>query len=156
MEDARSINIDFFETYIHLDDLCKETYGFSVSEYINTMTDTPLFDQALVSNWDKSYRTLRHLRHLRNELAHSQNAFERELCTKSDTSRLKSMCYKIKNGTDPLALLDEQRSQKPMFDVDEDRDYIRVHLKKILIGAAVLAGAVAVSAAAFFADHNKE
>ena len=140
MEEVRSINIDFFETYIHLDDLCRERLGFSASDYINRMTNTPPYEQVLVSNWEKNYKKFRHMRHLRNELAHGLNAFDAEMCTKSDISWLKSMCFRIERQTDPLTLLYIRRAQKPIFEKDEDKDYIKINWKKVIIASAAVAG----------------
>ncbi len=156
MEEARSINIDFFETYIHLDDLCRERHGVSASDYINRMTATPFYEQVTVPNWEKTYKKFRHMRHMRNELAHGQNAFDEELCTRGDISWLKSMCYKIENQTDPLTLLYLQKAEKPIFERDEDSDYIKINWKKILLGAATVAGIAITAIATAVIERDKD
>ena len=156
MDDTRSINMDFFETYIQLDDLCRERLGFSASDYINKMEKTPFYEQVTVPNWDKNYKKFRHMRHMRNELAHGHNAFDTALCTKGDVSWLKSMCFKIKNETDPLTLLQNQKKEKPIFEMDSDSDYIKVNWKKILLGAATVAGVAITAIATAFSEKERD
>ena len=150
MEEARSINIDFFETYIHLDDMCRERHGFSASDYINQMVQTPVCEQALVPNWERNYKKFRRMRHLRNELAHGHNAFDTELCTKSDISWLKSMCYKIENQSDPLTLLDVQKEyQKSKKKISNAKIY-----KRVAIGVTAIATLSAALITAII-EHDK-
>ena len=153
MDEARSINIDFFETYIHLDDLCRERLGFGISDYVNEMSTTPFYEQMLISGWERTYKKLRHMRHLRNELAHSQNAFDGELCTKGDTSYLKSICYKLENQNDPLTLLYMIKAEGASTPPDPDTRYVKINVKRVAVGAAISA---LIACAAIIAFHERK
>lgn len=156
MDDSRSINLDFFETYIQLDNLCRERLGFSASDYISKMEKTPFCEQITVSNWERNYKKFRHMRHMRNELAHGHNAFDTELCTKGDVSWLKSMCFRIKNKTDPLALLRLQNEENAMSKADSNKSYIKTNLKKILISAAALSCVAITAITTALAEHERK
>jgi len=62
---------DFFEAYKHLDKLCCEVLNCSngVSTYIEQMEASPS-GRRLVPAWDSDYSALKHIRWVRNQIAH--------------------------------------------------------------------------------------
>ena len=61
----------FFEAYKRLDRLCRDILNCQngVSEYIQQMDKTPQA-QYTVTNWEKDYKMLKHIRWVRNQIAH--------------------------------------------------------------------------------------
>ena len=57
-----------------------------------------------VDNWQKDYFNLKHYRHIRNKIAHENDATEEELCIGEDVLWINSFYQRILNQTDPLAL----------------------------------------------------
>lgn len=66
------LNIEFQEQYKRLDKLCKDMYSSDegVSTYIKIMDATPYSEQCTVYNWDTVFKQLKHIRWMRNQLAH--------------------------------------------------------------------------------------
>ncbi len=100
----RELNIEFQEQYKRLDKLCKEMYSSheGVSAYIQDMEQTPYNEQKAVYNWDIVYKQLKHLRWMRNQLAHEID-IDTDFCEQDDIDRIKQFYESIMNGTDPLA-----------------------------------------------------
>ncbi len=63
---------EFFEEYKRLDRLCGDMYACQngVSAYLAAMDDKALQGQSLVSCWRSDYRQLKHVRWVRNRIAH--------------------------------------------------------------------------------------
>lgn len=99
------LNVEFQERYKRLDALCRDLFSSKdgVTRYIQEMENTPYQYRKLILNWDSIYKQLKHLRHLRNQLAHEVGALTSELCTESDINRLTDFYNSILNTTDPLA-----------------------------------------------------
>lgn len=95
-------DIRFFDEYKQLDKLCREMYSSSdgVSEYLSRM-ERKNHGQYMVSSWNKDYKLLKHLKWIRNQIAHetSGNA------TEDDVAAVIDFHYRIMHQQDPLALL---------------------------------------------------
>lgn len=68
----------FFEQYKKLDNLCKDLLNNNqgVSAYIKEMEKIPIFERQLVKSWDSDYKMLKHIRWIRNNIAHSDYSSE--------------------------------------------------------------------------------
>lgn len=108
------LNIEFQEQYKRLDKLCKDIYSSSegVSTYIREMEKTPYNEQRAVYNWDTIYKQLKHLRWMRNQLAH-EIAIDSDFCTQSDIDWIKQFYSKILNCNDPLTLAYKSKQGSP-------------------------------------------
>lgn len=100
----RELNIRFQEQYKRLDKLCKDMYNSSegVTAYIKFMELMPPNDKRAVLNWDSSYKQLKRMRWMRNQLAH-EISIDTDFCKPSDIEWIKQFCDSILSGTDPLA-----------------------------------------------------
>lgn len=102
-----NLNYVFFEEFKHLDKLCGELYGdpHGVSKYINDMKNMPQNDCWNIPNWKTDLELLIRLRHIRNNLAHTEGAFHEEMCTQKDIDWVRDFHRRILNQSDPLAML---------------------------------------------------
>lgn len=99
------LNVKFQEQYKRLDSLCKDIFSSKdgVTQYIYEMENTPWDSRRFISNWDTIYKNLKHLRWVRNQLAHEIGTFEDDLCTANDIEWLSDFYTSILKTTDPLA-----------------------------------------------------
>ena len=90
------IDNDFFELYKDVENYCSEMFNkeHSISEYIKKLEENRKENTA-------EYKTLKHLRHVRNQIAHNTN--EQGFSTKKDLNDLKNFYISIKNRTDILS-----------------------------------------------------
>lgn len=102
----------FFEEYKMLDKLCKEIYSAQngVSEYISDMETQLNAGSEAIPDFEKDYKTLKHLRWVRNQIAHTPAADA--ICKKEDFAALKKFYGRILKGEDPLIKLKVQRTKK--------------------------------------------
>ena len=102
-----NLNLIFLEEYKQLDKLCGELYDGQpgVTSYINDMKNVDWNDVHEISNWKADLNDLKRLRHIRNHLAHTEGAFNENLCTSEDVNWVKDFRNRILRQTDPLALL---------------------------------------------------
>ena len=110
-----NINIVFLEEYKRLDSLLKdfsEGDEAGVTKYINQMDITPMDKQLLVESWYYDYKTLKHLRWVRNKLAHDEGSLDEELCTEDDINWLKGFYQRILNKDDPFSIIEEKSKPK--------------------------------------------
>lgn len=107
------INIRFQEEYLRLDSLCREFFSNKrgVSLYIEHMQNTPPKEQSLIDGWERDYKALRHMRHIRNKFAHELDSLDAHLCKESDIEWLRHFYDRIMNETDPLTQLSDLRNQ---------------------------------------------
>lgn len=104
------LNSEFFEEFKRLDNLCRGIYDgqsgkLGVTFYIEEMESEYRAGVRLVPGWDSDYRSLKRVRHLRNELAHSDNSFAYIECSRDDTDFVRDFRERILSLTDPLATL---------------------------------------------------
>lgn len=73
-----NIEILFFEEYKKLDNLCKDLFKSDrgVSQHIEEMECTPLSKSRLVESWQDDYKMLKHVRWIRNNIAHNDECSE--------------------------------------------------------------------------------
>ena len=110
-----NINIVFLEEYKRLDSLLKdfsEGDEAGVTKYINQMDITPMDKQLLVESWYYDYKTLKHLRWVRNKLAHDEGSLDEELCTEDDINWLKGFYQRILDKDDPFSIIEEKSKPK--------------------------------------------
>ena len=111
------LNYEFFEKFKDLDNLCKDIYGkaddnrLGVTLYIEEMDNNFSLGEFRVVGWKQYYKKLKHVRHTRNELAHSRNTFSTDICTEDDIEFLVSFRSEILSGTDPLARIKKSEAK---------------------------------------------
>ena len=108
------LNYILFEEFKHLDKLCGELYGEQqgVTHYIDDMREVPERDYRHIPNWKADLEQLVRFRHIRNYLAHTEGAFDKEACTEEDIEWSQDFCQRILKQSDPLALLYQYREAK--------------------------------------------
>lgn len=99
-----NIEIIFFEEYKKLDNLCKDLLGSNqgVTQYVNEMEQIPFEKSKLVESWQYDYKMLKHIRWIRNNIAHNN---ECSGCSKSDVKSVKDFYKKIINQKDPFSVI---------------------------------------------------
>ena len=73
----------FMRAYKRLDNLCRDMNGIGVAGYIEDM-NKKLNGSYAVSGWKEDYQTLKHYRHIRNQIAHETYADEENMCSAKD------------------------------------------------------------------------
>lgn len=101
------LNVQFQEKYKQLDVLCKDIFASKdgVSVYISEMELTNFQFRRYVYDWENIYKQLKHLRWIRNQLAHEVGAFNSDICTDFDIKWLTDFYNSVLNRTDPLAIV---------------------------------------------------
>jgi hypothetical protein len=102
----------FLEVYKNLDELCKHILSsdIGVSKYIEDM-EKEIQGSFYVTDWEKDYKKLKHIRWIRNQLVHDTNSFENNIVTTDDIEWLKEFQTRIIKCTDPFSLLNQMRNQ---------------------------------------------
>lgn len=120
-----NLNYDFFEEYKVLDKLCRELYGGQngVTQYIDDMKNVLKSDYLHISNWKEDLDQLIHLRHIRNNLAHTEGAFREEICTQRDIEWIQKFYRRILNQSDPMAMLHQYSKVKQKEVKSRTSDY---------------------------------
>ncbi len=105
MKDCINVNFKFLEEYKKLDKLCKDCYSSveGVSEYIRQMENEQCGLRRLPISWEDDYKTLKHVRWVRNQLSHEVGALQSDICTLSDLYFVTMFYEKIMKCEDPLA-----------------------------------------------------
>lgn len=93
----------FMQAYKRLDNLCRDMNGIGVTGYLQDMESAPE-GRFCVPGWNDDLRRLKHYRHLRNRIAHEDDADEEELCTAGDADWLEDFHERILERTDPLSV----------------------------------------------------
>ncbi len=93
----------FMQSYKRLDNLCRDMNGVGVTGYLQDMDSAPK-GRVRVPGWDDDRRQLKYYRHLRNRIAHENDACEEDLCSPADAAWLEDFCRRILERTDPLAM----------------------------------------------------
>ena len=108
----RDLNVEFLEQYKHLDKLCKDMYssGEGVSSYIKDMESASYNEKQCVYNWDAICKQLKHIKWMRNQLAHEID-IDTDFCNQNDIDWVKQFYESIFNGTDPLTLVHKAKQQ---------------------------------------------
>ena len=105
VSDLHIADNDFFEAYKRLDKLCSEMYSCQngVSEYITQMERLTYKGQYRVSSWNNDYKTLKHVRWVRNQIAHDSGTFQ--ISEPDDLDFVQDFRSRIFSGDDPMTLL---------------------------------------------------
>lgn len=100
-------NIIFQEEYKRLDSLCRDVFASrdGVSEYIRQMELVSYADRKYYADWETDYKQLKHLRWIRNQLAHEVGTLDGNFCTDTQIEWLKNFHQKILNVSDPLSVI---------------------------------------------------
>lgn len=93
----------FMQSYKRLDNLCRDMNGVGVTGYLEDM-DRKSGAGLQVTGWWDDYRQLKYYRHIRNQIAHENNATEEGLCSEDDSAWIEAFHHRILDRTDPLAL----------------------------------------------------
>lgn len=102
-DDMQNIDIEFFSEYKAVERMCKDMYGDDgVKAYIEEMENTYSREKMFIGNWDNKLRTLKHLKWLRNQIAHDNEGYE---VTEQDLADIKEFYNELLTQQDPLALL---------------------------------------------------
>ena len=96
------IQIDLLEEYKYVDSICRDMLGDEkgVPAYIEQMEATPMAVRCKIAGWNDDYRELKHIRWLRNQIAHSTGYVE---CTPSDVAWLKTFHNRLLTQHNPVA-----------------------------------------------------
>ena len=97
-----NIHIELLEEYKYVDAICRDMFGTKkgVSAYIEQLDETPMTVRYWITEWNDEYRQLKHIRWLRNQIAHSTGSVE---CTQSDLDWLKGFHNRLLTQQDLLA-----------------------------------------------------
>ena len=96
------IQIELLEEYKYVDSICRDMLSAEkgVTAYIEQMEATQPVVRYKIVCWDDDYRKLKHIRWLRNKIAHSTGNVE---CMPSDVAWLKAFHNRLLTQRDPLA-----------------------------------------------------
>lgn len=102
---VQKLDNDFFEAYKRLDRLCSDIYGCrnGVSRYIDDLEHVSCRDRLAVPMVDASYKSLKHLRGVRNQIAHDPGQLQ--ICEESDIRQIDEFYNCLMTGNDPLTVL---------------------------------------------------
>lgn len=105
----QALDNEFFEAYKRLDRLCSDIYGCrnGVSQYIEDMERASYRGRFADSSWEQAYKTLKHLRWVRNQIAHDSG--EIQICEECDIQDVSDLYDDIMSGCDPLTQLRRYR-----------------------------------------------
>ena len=103
---------EFFEAYKRLDNLCSDIYGCrnGISQYIEDMERMSYQERLAVPSWEQVYKTLKHLRWMRNRIAHDSG--EIQICKECDIQDVNHFYGDIMSGCDPLTQLRRYRENR--------------------------------------------
>ena len=108
----QALDNEFFEAYKRLDRLCSDIYGCrnGVSLYIEDMEGASYQGQLAVPSWEQVYKSLKHLRWVRNQIAHDSGQIQ--ICEERDIQDVNDLFDDIMSGYDPLAQLRRYREER--------------------------------------------
>ena len=114
-----NLNYMFFEEFKSIDKLCGEIYQSKqgVTDYIDQMKAVSWKDYRNIPNWKTDLSQLKRVRHIRNYLAHEEDAFDKTACTQNDIDWIQSFYERIISQSDPIARLYQNsklKNQKPV------------------------------------------
>lgn len=104
----------FFEAFKEVETLCGEIYSCrsGVSEYILDMEKNMSEGEKKVENWTNDYKTLKHLRWVRNKIAHE--AGDTQISVDKDLDAVCAFRDRVIRGKDPITLLNKaKKAAKP-------------------------------------------
>ncbi len=144
-----NLEMEFFEEFKSVDNICKDIFQSQqgVTEYINQMEENDLRGSRSVPNWNEKYKMLKHLRWLRNQIAHDSGVPD---LMESDLLELQNFHKQLLKQNDPLAIISkamrESKKNPPKMRVDyssfddyeEDESVSPLTIAFIIVIAALL------------------
>lgn len=105
------LEYEFLEEYKKIDSFCRDIYQDTrgVSMYLEDMERQSYYDRANISSWDADYKMLKHLRWLRNKIAH-ETQYD-GICAQSDIDDVIGFYNRLLSQEDPLALLRKSKEE---------------------------------------------
>ncbi len=106
------LDTEYLDKYKKLDEMLAKRFELKyggVSEYIKRMEQMPEKKAAQIAGWKADYKKLKHLRWVRNQIAHST---ESACADKTDYADLGEMANRFAKKTDPLSAA--ERLKKPV------------------------------------------
>ncbi|SEI47758.1 hypothetical protein SAMN02910453_0464 [Lachnospiraceae bacterium A10] len=102
------LEVKFFDEYKFVDNICRDMFQSNqgVTEYIKQMEVMDAEGSRIVVNWREKYKKLKHLRWLRNKIAHESGAPD---LTENDLIELQNFHNQLLKQVDPLAELWKKR-----------------------------------------------
>ena len=99
----------FLEAFKRLEAVCNDLFSCQsgVSEYIAHMEQAEVRGKASVPDWNDDFKRLKHLRWVRNQIAHSPDT--EQLSKSEDLSELQDFYERVLSQKDPLALLEKAK-----------------------------------------------
>lgn len=97
-----AIQIELLEEYKYVDAICRDMLGAEkgVTAYIEQLDETPGTVRYWITEWNDEYKQLKHIRWLRNQIAHSTGSVE---CSQADVDWLKGFHNRLLTQQDLLA-----------------------------------------------------
>lgn len=118
----RDLNLKFLELYKSTDRFIKDAYqsteGFT--EYVRQMESEEREGKRRVSGWADDLKQIKHLRWIRNQLAHEVD-YDSDICKQKDYELLTSFQYRLHNADDPLSLLQKSIEAQRLKNQDNNR-----------------------------------
>lgn len=109
-----SIESELFDEFKFVDKICREMFNAEkgIGAYLYQMEMTPMSVNCRIPQWENDYKKLKHIRWIRNQLAHETGYVE---CTAEDVNWLKDFHRRLLNQQDPLAYADRinRANQQP-------------------------------------------
>ena len=126
-----NLNYVLFEEYKRLDKLCGDIYKtqHGITSYIDDMKAKSLSDYRCIPHWGTDLEWLIKIRHIRNSLAHAEDAFNTESCTQNDIDWIRDFYNRILNQSDPIAILYQNSKAKNQL-VKKSNSYINKPVDK--------------------------
>lgn len=108
----KSSDVKFLEAFKRLEAACNERFSCQsgVSEYIARMERADARGRAVVPDWAADYKALKHLRWVRNQLAHDPNA--EALSKPEELKQLQDFTGRVQAKKDPLMQLENAGKSK--------------------------------------------
>ncbi len=103
------LETELLEEFKRVDAICKDILSSEkgVNTYIELMDQTPISIRMRIPDWDNTYRSLKRVRWIRNQIAHEPIC---EDCKFEDLKWLESFHERLINQTDALACADKMQN----------------------------------------------
>lgn len=113
MQPTEEQNLAFMDLHKRTDRFIKEAFQTEegISEYLRRMEQSANEGRLSVGGWDSDYKKLKHIRWVRNQLAH-EVGYDAAIQDPDDFSWLNAFYDRLTNQKDPLAFLEKQREKK--------------------------------------------
>lgn len=99
---------ELFDEFKRVDGICRDMFSSQrgVSEYIEQMECDFAYGRQWIPSWERDYRSLKRVRWLRNQIAHTMTATD---CAVDDVEYLQNFHDRLLCQQDPLAVLRRTR-----------------------------------------------